>query len=220
MTKSTRNVLIVLILIFTFNIISSCNNKELSNPETVKGMKLGLDLDLMSKIGEENGMCENDLPKSRVCQYKLIDDVYARPGLYYSLFNNKKVLGKVILILDSPTYFPKIESIGGDEVIAEYPSITKSQLDEIILMYKTKYGKGITDIRGEGGWIDWISGDLFIRLSFYKATHQYIPIHPQIKMFFQTDAYATEIKYEYMENMKSLLKNEITHNGEPIGDKI
>jgi hypothetical protein len=198
----------------------SCENKELSHPETIKGMQLGLDYDSQCELGEQNGICENDLPEKSICQYSILGDIYARPSMYYSLFNGEQVLAEVKLTLNSPTNFPSVEDEEGN-IIAEYPSLTKSEVNDVIEIYTKKYGKGEVSEWEYGATYDWIIGDLFIRLQYSETTYAYgYQLHPQIKDFFQDNAYYVEIKYSYDDSMKKLLKNEKTYNDDPIGDKI
>ena len=205
------------LILFTL-LITSCQ-EQLTFPSTIKGMQLGMDYDEQIKIAESNGICNNDLPNKR-CQYKITETVYARPKLYYSLYNEKKVLGQVDLILDSPYNFPKVED-EYQNIIAEYPSITKSEVDEIIQMFNVKYGKGEVYEDEDGGTIDWKIDDLFIRLQYYTTMYGYAyQIHPQIRYAFEKDAFVTTITYQYTDEKKKLLKNDKSFNGEAIGDKI
>ena len=198
--------------------LSSCQ-EQLTYPSTIKGMQLGMDYDEQIKVAENNGICNNDLPDKR-CQYKITETVYARPKLYYSLLDDKKVLGQVDLILNSPYNFPTAED-EYQNIIAEYPSITKSEVDDIIKMYNIKYGQGEVYKDEDGGTIDWAIGDLFIRLQYYTTLYSYgYQINPQIRWAFEKDAYVTTITYQYSEEKKKLLKNDKSFQGEAIGDKI
>ena len=204
---------------FLLTLLMTGCQEQLTYPSTIKGLQLGMDYDEQIRVAENNGICNNDLPDKR-CQYKITETVYARPKFYYSLFNDKKVLGQVDLILNSPFNFPTVED-EYQNIIAEYPSITKSEVDDIITMYNLKYGKGEIYKDDDGGTIDWTIGDLFIRLQYYTTMYSYAyQIHPQIKKAFENDAYVTTITYQYSEEKKKLLKNDKSFNGEAIGDKI
>ena len=192
---------------------------QLTFPSTIKGMQLGMDYEDQIRIAENNGICNSDLPDKR-CQYKITETVYARPKFYYSSFNDKKILGEVTLTLNSPFTFPTVTE-EYNNIIAEYPSITKSEVDDIIAMYNLKYGSGEIYNDDDGGTIDWTIGDLFIRLNYYTTLYSYgHQIHPQIKWAFEKDAYLTTITYRYSEEKRKLLKNDKSFNGEAIGDKI
>ncbi|MCF8202925.1 MAG: hypothetical protein K9J18_07585 [Crocinitomicaceae bacterium] len=198
----------------------SCTNQELTNPLTVKGMKLGLDYNSQIDLGSQNGACENDLPNSNKCQYKILDNIYASPELYYSLYKDKKVLAEVKLILNSPFNFPVVQD-ANKNIIAEYPSLMKSEIYEVIQLYKKKYGPGKKTLWEYGGVQEWDFEDMHIELDYTKTTYAYgYQFHPQIRWAFQGDAYNVAVTYSYSEEMKKLLKNEKSHNGEPIGDKI
>jgi len=219
----TIKYLFILIILNSCGLGSDTNNldKELPNPETIKGMKLGLDFDSQIEVGNQNGICKNDLPNDHICQYKISETVYARSGLYYSLFNGQKVLAEIKLILNSPFNFPKVINGMANGEDAEYPSLKKAEVDDIISMYKSKYGKGEKYEWEYGGTYDWTQGDLYIRLEYSTTLYSYgYQIHPEIKEFFQNDAYTVEIVYCYVDEIKKMLKNEKSHNGEPIGDKI
>ena len=200
--------------------ITSCTNQELTHPLTVKGMKLGLDYNSQIDLGSKNGACKNDLPNSNKCQYKILDNIYASPELYYSLYNEEKVLSEVKLILNSPFNFPAVQDANRN-IIAEYPSLLKSEIYEVIQLYKKKYGQGKNTIWEYGGMQEWELEDMHIELEYTKTTYAYgYQFHPQIRWAFQGDAYSVAVRYSYSEEMKKLLKNEKSHNGEPIGDKI
>lgn len=214
---------------FLISLLVSCdqlqsNNdeaSELSHPLTIKGMQLGLDFDTQLKLGEKNGICKNDLPEEKVCQYKITESVYARPELHYSLYNGNRVLSGIKLILNSPFNFPVVIN-GIDNVKdAEYPSLKKIEITEIIELYNNKYGIGEQEEWENGGTVEWNVGDMHITLEYvttmYANAYQ---IHPQIKWAFLDDAYSTTVSYEYSDNMKHLLKDEATHESEPIGDNI
>ena len=212
------NSIVLLILFATV----SCSNQELTHPLTVKGMKLGLDYNSQIDLGSKNGACENDLPNAynTKCQYKILDNIYAHPELYYSLYNDKKVLGEVKLILNSPFNFPFVQD-ENNNIIAEYPSLTKSEIYEVIQLYKKKYGPGKNTLWEYGGVQEWDFEDMHIELDYTKTTYAYgYQFHPQIRSAFQGDAYSVVVTYSYSDEMKKLLKNEKSFNGEPIGDKI
>jgi hypothetical protein len=199
-------------------IFFSCQ-QELTHPLTVKGMQLGKDYDEQISIAEKNGICTNDL-KDRRCQYKITETVYARPKIMYSLYEGKKVLGQVDLMLNSPYSFPTVTDQEGN-LIAEYPSIRKSEVEEVITMYKIKYGKGDQNVDENSGVIIWTLDDLIIRLEYYTTNYGYAyQIHPQIRWAFEKDAFITKITYQYAEEKRNLLKHEKTHNGEVIGNNI
>jgi hypothetical protein len=211
----------ILIYLALTLILNSCNSPELSNPKTIYGMKLGLDFESQTKIAEKNGICKNDLPDNQICQYKLTETVYARPELLYSLFNEKKVLSEIKLILNSPFEFLVVKNGFEDGSDAEYPSLRMKEINEIISMFKIKYGNTEVTKTGDFGTCVWTQGDLNIKLEYQPTLYAYgYNIHPQIKDSFREDAYYVQITYCYVDEMEKLLKNEKSHNGEPIGDKI
>ena len=228
-----RNILLNCCLILSLGIFQiSCSgensnsesDQELPNPLTIKGMKLGLDYKSQIKVGEQNGLCKSEFENGR-CHYELSETIMAEPKLTYSLLNDKKVLDVVEITLFSPYNFPTVTDENGD-VVAEYPSLKKDEIQQVIYMYTMKYGKPNQEtwkIGGEdGGSAEWIINDeMQITLSYYTIEYAYgFQIHPQIKWAFIDDAFSTKVVYEYTEKYKKLLKEDPNINGEPIGDNI
>lgn len=199
---------------------NSTSNQELSNPLTVKGMKLGLNYEKQVKIGEENGLCKSEFKNSK-CHYNLTETIMAQPKLSYSLYNDEKVLDKVELTLYSPFNFPFVEDENGN-VLAEYPSLTNEELEEVKSMYTSKYGSPKLEKWEHGGSASWeVNNEMVITLNY--TTTQYAAgfmIHPQVRDAFVDNAFTTTVTYEYVDNIKSLLKEATTHDDEPLGDKI
>ncbi len=212
---------------FLISLLESCdqlqpNNdeaSELSHPLTIKGMQLGLDYQEQIKVGERNGLCSSDFNYGK-CNYKLTESVYVMPHLYYNLFQDEKVLGQVKLVLFSPYNFPVVKDQNRN-VIADYPSLTKAEVNYVILMYLNKYGVSENEEWKDGGVAEWTVGDMHIKLEYYTTLYANgYQINPQIKWAFEKDAYSTTVTYEYRDNVKHLLKDEATHESEPIGDNI
>lgn len=209
-------------------LVSSCNGiltsneetQQLSNPTTIKGMKLGLDYKSQIKVGEQNGLCKSEFVNDR-CHYELTETIIAEPKLTYSLFNDIKVLDVVEITLFSPYNFPTVTDENGND-IAEYPSLKKAEIQEVIYMYTMKYGKPIKDTWEYGGSAEWIVNDeMQITLTYTTTEYAYgFQIHPQIKWAFIDDAFSTKVVYEFTEKNKELLKEDPNIDGKPIGDNI
>jgi hypothetical protein len=224
-----RNILLNFCLILSLGIFQiSCSgensnsesDQELPNPLTIKGMKLGLDFKSQIKVGEQNGLCKSEFENGR-CHYELSETIMAEPKLTYSLFNENKVLDFVEITLFSPFNFPTVSDENGN-VVAEYPSLTKAEIQEVIDMYNKKYGKPNEETWEYGGSEEWIVNDeMQITLTYTTTEYAFgFQIHPQIKEAFITDAFSTKVVYEYTEKYKELLKEDPNINGEPIGDNI
>lgn len=200
---------------FLFSLTLISCTKELSHPLTVKGAKLGLDYDKQLKDFNGNKPCENDVSDKNTCRYKITEMITAEPSLLYSLYNNKKVLGQVELRLNSPGNFI---TFGGYDL----PCLKMYEIKELISMYRVKYGHEKTNDIATEGWkkqVVWEIDDLKISFNIIRADFQYGLKEEVYKSYF-IDGYATTISYEYVDEMKKLLKNEKTHNGDVIGDKI
>ncbi len=224
-----KNYLLLIPLTFIF---FSCNeglnnplkiNEELSHPLIVKGMRLGLDYEEQISIAEKNNVCENNASKeNQKCCYMLNEYITVTPTKFlYSLYEDKKVLGQVILSLNSPGNFPKLYENGKLVEECDYQCLKMHEVEDVISMYNKKYGKGSKyKFEGVGGSVTWQKDDLFIKLEFYDANYSYGTIHPQLSRFYEENAYHTTILYRYNDEKIKLLKNDITHNGEVIGNKI
>ena len=200
---------------FIFSLILLSCTKELSHPLTVKGAKLGLDFDEQVAAVNNNKPCEKDVSDENICRYKISEGITANPIFSYSLYNNKKVLGVVKLKLNSPGNFIQF---GGYDL----PCLKMYEIKELISMYRVKYGHEKTnDIATEGLTMQvvWEIDDLKISFNMIRADFQYGLKKEVYKSYF-IDGYATTISYEYVDEMKKLLKNEKTYNGDVIGDKI
>lgn len=209
-------------------LVSSCNGipasneetQQLSNPTTIKGMKLGLEYNNQIEIGEQNGLCKSEFKNSK-CHYNLTETIMAQPKLSYSLYNDERVLDKVELTLYSPYNFPLVSDENGN-TIAEYPSLTNAEIQEVITMFKTKYGNPEEETWEYGGYAEWIVNDeMQITLTYTTTEYTYgFQIHPQVKDAFTEDAFSTKVVYEFTEKNKELLKEDPNIDGKPIGDNI
>jgi hypothetical protein len=199
---------------------NSETDQELPNPLTIKGMKLGLDYNSQIKVGEQNGLCKSEYVNGR-CHYNLTENIMSEPKLTYSLYNNKKVLDVVEITLFSPYNFPFVNDENGN-VVAEYPSLTKAEVQEVKTMYTLKYGKPEEDTWEYGGSAEWtVSNEMNITLTYTTTEYTWgFQIHPQIREAFISDAFSTKVVYQYTENYKELLKEDPNIDGKPIGDNI
>jgi hypothetical protein len=89
-------------------------------------------------------------------------------------------------------------------------------------MYISKYGSAKVEKWEYGGSAIWeVNNEMVITLNY--TTTQYAAgfmIHPQVRDAFVENAYTTTVTYEYIDNLKSLLKEDPNQNGKPLGDKI
>ena len=244
MTKSTRNILIVLILIFAFNILSSCKN-ELSNPEIFKHIKLGDDYE-KSCVKLNKDVCNLDLATSELykfslssdvfpnplietkynCVYPVTSDIDAKPGLYYGYYNEKKILNSATLLFYSPSSIPAIEFINSNheydplnDIVSIYnglPALTDFQANKIIKMYDVQYATRKNS--GYDFWrYTWRKGDLEITL--YKLKYGESIFMPG--KVISGDAYQVFVTYHFVKEQQKLIKlDKKTDEGDNIGDKI
>lgn len=159
---------------------------------------------------------------SKECQYLVETDIYAKPQFFYQMYNGVKVLSSACLIYHSPTKFPVVEiaenpnqPISSDEIkkfkiYSGMPAVNKVQVDKIISIYDTKYGK-----RSENGYFteySWEVEDLFINLYINKYKQDITQ---------NESAYQVIVLYSYNKKMRSLFEQtKNTQEGEVIGDKI
>ena len=213
-----KNYLFLISLTFIF---FSCK-EELSHPLIIKGIRLGLDYEEQIAIAEKNNVCDQEVSKqNQKCCYLLNEYITVSTKYLYSLYDEKKVLGQVILSLNSPGNFPKLYENGKLLEEYDYQCLRMDEVEDVISMYNTKYGKGLRDnFEGVGGCVIWKKEDLFIKLDFYDALYSYGSIVPQLLSFYKKDAYHTTILYRYNDEKIKLLKNDKTYKGEVIGDKI
>ena len=101
----------LILFITTMLILQSCD--DLPNPETIKGMKLGLDYDEQIKIAESNEMCQDIKPENiryeynhkkisstDKCIYRIEDEFYAiARSLQFNVYNSKKILSSVEIMI-------------------------------------------------------------------------------------------------------------------------
>jgi hypothetical protein len=207
-----------------FSIISlviSCKSQDdLSNPLTVKGMKLGLNYDQQLEIGKQNGICKDNLSTNK-CWYDVTESVYAEAVTESSYYNNEKVLSSVRLFLYSPLNFPMARHVNGYNV--PYPSIKKTELDEIVSIYKSKYGKAKkSNSDDDSGFWQWEVDDLLIELNYVKTSYSYIgpQIPSQIFWAFEDDAFLTTVQYDYKFEKRSLLKETNSQGKAENNDRI
>jgi hypothetical protein len=216
-----KNYLFLISLTFIF---FSCK-EELSHPLIIKGVRLGLNYEEQIAIADKNNSCENKVStENQKCCYMLNEYIIVSPQFLYSFYEDKKVLGQVKLSLKSLAQFPTLTDENGNVIKeCDYQCLRMDELEDVISMYNKKYGKGTRDYflnKKDGGKVIWQIDDLYIQLDFVDALYSYGSIDPQVLSFYQENAYHTTILYRYNDEKIKLLKNDITHKGEVIGDKI
>jgi hypothetical protein len=87
-------------------------------------------------------------------------------------------------------------------------------------MYISKYGSAKVEKWEYGGSAIWeVNNEMVITLNY--TTTQYAAgfmIHPQVRDAFVENAYTTTVTYEYIDNLKSLLKEDPNQNGKPLAN--
>lgn len=212
-----------------------CSKKtELSKPKIFKELKLGMDFDSAVNFISAN-VCSKDLePMNFIyyrtnsdiwpvtikpletksyCQYKITDDIFAAPNIFYGKFNGKKIVSSATLLFHSPSSFPFIE-IKRFDGIYKYPlpALSDYETDKIVEMYDTQYGKRINNsFRATYTWAD---NDLII--SLYKEKYMFFG-----DTILTTGANKVVVTYRYSkEKIKFIEFDKTTKSGEIVGNKI
>ena len=177
---------ISIFLIPFFLIVSSCNN-DLSNPSTIKGMKLGLSFDEQVEIGKQNGLCQDlnpdeiryyyndkDTPLTDKCIYKINDVFYAIPiNLKSTSYKGKKILSSVEILFYSTQIPSDISNFFGDR-FKKIGLVKFKQVYQIKKLFDQKYGKNQSIFNSDAengleyGICKWDVDDLTIKLEFVQ----------------------------------------------------
>ncbi len=163
----------------------SCN--DIPNPETIKGMKLGLTFDDQVEIGKQNGLCEDINPENvryyyndkgialkNKCIYKINDHYYAIPiNLNSTNYKGKKILTSVEILFYSTQIPPVISNFFGDSYY-KLGLVKFNQVYKIKKIFDQKYGENQTIFISnsnngmEYGICRWEGDDLNIKLEYLQ----------------------------------------------------
>lgn len=211
---------------------------ELPQPKIFKGLKLGIDIDSAINIINET-VCYKDLKpsdfilyqtdsdswpvqisendKRDFCQYKITDEIFAKPNIFNAKFKGNKIVGSATLLFHSPKSFPYIEvkEYNGTYKYPGMPAITSYQTEELLEMFDAQYGKRIkSKARADYSW----AADNLI-ISMYKAKYdQFIFLGDTVLTL---GAYQVTVTYRYTDDKFKLIELEKkTKSGENVGDKV
>ena len=159
-----------LIFPFCLLIVLCACSKELPHPETIKGVRLGMETKRQKNIAESNGICQNSLDIS-ICAYKLKTNLYAASTFMEAKYNGKNVIREVHLKLFNPQYYHEIEVQPWEdkETDRRYLVLRDYQVHEIIEMYEKKYGKGEKFSMPGNHIVNWHDNELCIRLQYEES---------------------------------------------------
>ncbi len=227
-------------------IISACNSEnDIPHPKIFKGLKLGLDFDSSNHIITE--FCPTDLELSNytlyksnndrrpsleqlepdvLCrQYKITDEIFAQPNLFYSNFKGKKIVSSATLLFHSPKTFPHIgvqltHKVGVTE-IQGLPAIDSYQTKKILEMFDTQYGNRIDN--SSMSYYSWKAENLEVNMYVekYDTNSIFFMFLEPCSAVLTRDAYLVIVTYHYPSLIDELLEYEKkTKSGETVGDKI
>ena len=190
---------------------TACENEiELTHPETIKGTRLGLNYDDQKAIAQKNRICEENIHRSSFCEYKVFEEVYARPQLLYSYYKGEKVLGEVEIVFNAPSSFVFLSDIDGN--VIDYPSLQKWHIIKLKALYSEKYGPVLEQEEfSSSGYAIWQTEDMVIRMDYQESLIAY-NIDYQVRYSYESDAYRTTITYKYNDEY-----NKLIDAGDPSG---
>lgn len=202
----------LILFITVFLLLQSCN--ELPNPETIKGMQLGLDYNEQIKVAKSNELCQNinpenvryyynnkKIPSTDKCIYRIENDFYAIvSSLQFDIYKGKKILSSVEIMIYSSENPTVINDFFGEHY-QNLAFVTLPQAYKVKKMFDKKYGKSQELFKvkridlSEYGITKWTDGDLVIKLEYLQ------------KFGFLEGCFMCWATYEYNKKYKDILKS-------------